>query len=126
MQQQIDLSFDQERAVASLAGLFGIVALLLAAVGRPAPAPKVLGYTRITHDGQPKTQSPALGGYGRHSPLLRRTGCGRWGACPDFPFRRGDGPGPNNLSKYRGNWTADGKYLVFQSACQGRTRTSVP
>jgi ABC-type antimicrobial peptide transport system permease subunit len=33
MQQQIDSSFDQERAVASLAGLFGTVALLLAAVG---------------------------------------------------------------------------------------------
>ena len=33
MQQQLELSFDQERAVASLAGLFGIVALLLAAVG---------------------------------------------------------------------------------------------
>ncbi len=33
LQQQIDLSFDQERAVASLAGLFGVVALLLAAVG---------------------------------------------------------------------------------------------
>ncbi len=33
MQQQVDLSFDQERAVASLAGLFGIVALLLAAIG---------------------------------------------------------------------------------------------
>ncbi len=33
LQQQIALSFDQERAVASLAGLFGIVALLLAAVG---------------------------------------------------------------------------------------------
>jgi predicted permease len=33
MQQQIDLTFNQERAVASLAGLFGIVALLLAAVG---------------------------------------------------------------------------------------------
>jgi predicted permease len=33
MQEQIELSFDQERAVASLAGLFGIVALLLAAVG---------------------------------------------------------------------------------------------
>jgi len=33
MQQQIELSFDQERAVASLAGLFGIVALVLAAVG---------------------------------------------------------------------------------------------
>ena len=33
MQEQIDLSFDQERAVASLAGLFGVVALLLAAVG---------------------------------------------------------------------------------------------
>jgi predicted permease len=33
LQQQIELSFDQERAVASLAGLFGIVALLLAAVG---------------------------------------------------------------------------------------------
>jgi len=33
LQQQIELSFDQERAVASLAGLFGIVALVLAAVG---------------------------------------------------------------------------------------------
>jgi predicted permease len=33
MKQQIELSFDQERAVASLAGLFGMVALLLAAVG---------------------------------------------------------------------------------------------
>ena len=33
MQQQVDLSFDQERAVASLAGLFGIVALVLAGVG---------------------------------------------------------------------------------------------
>jgi predicted permease len=33
LQQQIDLSFDQERAVASLAGLFGVVALALAAVG---------------------------------------------------------------------------------------------
>jgi predicted permease len=33
MQQQIEVSFDQERAVASLAGLFGVVALLLAAVG---------------------------------------------------------------------------------------------
>jgi predicted permease len=33
MQQQVDFSFQQQRAVASLAGLFGIVALLLAAVG---------------------------------------------------------------------------------------------
>jgi len=33
LEQQIDLSFDQERAVASLAGLFGVVALVLAAVG---------------------------------------------------------------------------------------------
>jgi predicted permease len=33
MQRQVALSFDQERAVASLAGLFGMVALLLAAVG---------------------------------------------------------------------------------------------
>ncbi len=33
MQQQIDLVFDQERAVASLAGLFGVVALILASVG---------------------------------------------------------------------------------------------
>jgi len=33
LQQQIERSFDQERAVASLAGLFGTVALLLAAVG---------------------------------------------------------------------------------------------
>ena len=33
MGQQVDLTFDQERAVSSLAGLFGIVALLLAAIG---------------------------------------------------------------------------------------------
>jgi ABC-type antimicrobial peptide transport system permease subunit len=33
VQEQIELSFEQERAVASLAGLFGIVALALAAVG---------------------------------------------------------------------------------------------
>jgi predicted permease len=33
LRQQIEVSFDEERAVASLAGLFGIVALLLAAIG---------------------------------------------------------------------------------------------
>jgi predicted permease len=33
LKEQVELSFDQQRAVASLAGLFGIVALLLAAVG---------------------------------------------------------------------------------------------
>ena len=33
MEQQVQLTFDQDRAVASLALLFGIVALLLAAVG---------------------------------------------------------------------------------------------
>ena len=33
MQQQVELRFDQERAVASLAGLFGTVALVLAAIG---------------------------------------------------------------------------------------------
>jgi predicted permease len=33
MRQMVDLSFDQERAVASLAGLFGIVALVLAVIG---------------------------------------------------------------------------------------------
>jgi ABC-type antimicrobial peptide transport system permease subunit len=33
MPQQIDLSFDRERAVATLAELFGLVALVLAAVG---------------------------------------------------------------------------------------------
>ncbi|HZT32230.1 MAG TPA: ABC transporter permease [Bryobacteraceae bacterium] len=33
MNEQIALEFDQQRAVASLAGLFGVVALLLAAVG---------------------------------------------------------------------------------------------
>jgi len=33
MHQQVELSFDQQRAVASLASLFGIVALVLAAVG---------------------------------------------------------------------------------------------
>jgi predicted permease len=33
MQQQVERSFNQQRAVASLAGLFGIVALLLAGIG---------------------------------------------------------------------------------------------
>jgi predicted permease len=33
LQQQVELSFDQERAVASLAGLFSLVSLVLAAVG---------------------------------------------------------------------------------------------
>jgi predicted permease len=33
LQEQVDLSFDQERAVAGLAGLFGIVALVLAVIG---------------------------------------------------------------------------------------------
>jgi len=33
MSEQVERSFDRERAVASLAGLFGIVALALAAVG---------------------------------------------------------------------------------------------
>jgi predicted permease len=33
LREQVELSFDRERAVASLAGLFGMVALLLAAVG---------------------------------------------------------------------------------------------
>jgi predicted permease len=33
LREQIELSFDQERAVAGLAGLFGVVALVLAAIG---------------------------------------------------------------------------------------------
>jgi predicted permease len=33
LQEQVDRSFDQQRAVAGLAGLFGIVALVLAAIG---------------------------------------------------------------------------------------------
>jgi len=33
LQQQVELSFDQDRAVASLAGLFGVVSLVLAAIG---------------------------------------------------------------------------------------------
>jgi hypothetical protein len=33
LEQQVDRAFDQQRAVASLAGLFGLVALLLAAIG---------------------------------------------------------------------------------------------
>jgi predicted permease len=33
LQQQVDRAFDQQRAVASLAGLFGVVALILAAIG---------------------------------------------------------------------------------------------
>src|SRR5262249_4056933 len=33
MQEQVELTFDQERAVATLAGLFGVVALALAGIG---------------------------------------------------------------------------------------------
>ena len=33
LRQQVEQSFDQQRAVASLAGLFGVVALVLAAIG---------------------------------------------------------------------------------------------
>jgi ABC-type antimicrobial peptide transport system permease subunit len=33
LQEQVELRFDRERAVASVAGLFGIVALILAAIG---------------------------------------------------------------------------------------------
>jgi len=33
MRQQVELTFDRERAVASLAGLFGVIALALAAIG---------------------------------------------------------------------------------------------
>ena len=33
LEQQVAITFDQERAVASLAGLFGVVALILAAIG---------------------------------------------------------------------------------------------
>ena len=33
LRQQVERSFDQQRAVASLAGLFGVVALVLAAIG---------------------------------------------------------------------------------------------
>jgi ABC-type antimicrobial peptide transport system permease subunit len=33
LRQQVERSFDQQRAVASLAGLFGLVALVLAAIG---------------------------------------------------------------------------------------------
>src|SRR5471032_865257 len=33
MEQQVEMQFNQERSVASLAGLFGVVALLLAAIG---------------------------------------------------------------------------------------------
>ncbi len=33
MQEEVDLNFDQQRSVADLAGLFGVVALILAAVG---------------------------------------------------------------------------------------------
>jgi predicted permease len=33
MQEMVEMSFDQERAVASLAGLFGLIALALAAIG---------------------------------------------------------------------------------------------
>ena len=33
LQQQVERTFDQQRAVASLAGLFGVIALVLAAIG---------------------------------------------------------------------------------------------
>ena len=69
MREQVARSFDQERAVASLAGLFGSIALLLAAVG-------LYGVTAYT-------VAQRTGG-DRHSDGARRRSDEGGGSCPSL------------------------------------------
>lgn len=88
MQEQVALNFDKERAVASLAGLFGRVALLLAAIGL-LPSDRLHGRTAHQRDRR-------VDGFGRRQRKRRSAWCpaarsrkSRSACCSAFRWRSG-------------------------------------